>query len=282
MQLYSSSTPNLYAGTVNIPSRGGAVNAMYYKGTSKRALFFFNGEGETTGPVSQGLKNGPLGLIGTNWQPADSIFWIQGFGWASTADQNSVYAQMKTLLGFTQIAMIGLSEGAWRATAILAQGKSNPIAADTVAFLCMSSQADDSVDKPAAPIIAGLGITVIGTGDALPGPTVDGHAQFTQGFINELLAAKPGGPFKFYDTPGTGHGGFQQNCLPTSTLYGGTNIYAVFDPLFTGGTVVAPPPPAPVTITGLTYSDGSKYTPTHAIKSVVINYADGTPSEMKS
>jgi hypothetical protein len=281
MQLYSSATPNLYAGTVNTVSKG-AMNLLYYKGTSKRAYFCFNGQDETTGPVSQLLKNLPLGLINANWQPQDSFFCIQGFGWASTADQNAVYAQMKALLGFTQIAMIGLSEGAWRATVILMQGKANPIAADTVAFLCMSSQADDSVDKPAAPIIAGLGITVIGTGDALPGPTVDGHAQFTQAFINELLAAKAGGPFKFYDTPGTGHGGFQQNCSPTSTLYSGTNIYAVFDPLFTGGTVVTPPPPPPVTITSLTigYSDGTKYTPTKPVRSALLTFTDGTTTSL--
>ena len=278
MQLYSSATPNLYAGTVNMPSRpGGVVNAMYYKGTSKKAYFFFNGEGETTGPVSQGLKNGPLGLIGASWQPEDSFFWIQGFGWASTADQNAVYAQMKALLGFTQIAMIGLSEGAWRATVILTQGKANPIAADTVAFLCMSSQGDDSVNKPAVTPIVSLGITVIGTGDAAQDSTVDIHAIQTQQLINYLLAAKAGGPFKFYDTPGTGHGGFQQNCSPTSTLYGGTNIYAVLDPLFTRGTVVTPPPP-PKTITtvSVSFNSGPAFTSSHPVKSVVISYTDGT------
>lgn len=282
MQLYSSSTPNLYAGTVNMPSRGGSVNTMYYLSPgSKKAIFFFNGEGETTGPVSQGLKNGPLGWIGSTYQPDISIFWIQGFGWGSVPDQNAVYAQMKALLGFTQIAMVGLSEGAWRATVILTAGASNPIAKDTVAFFCMSSQGDDTVNKPAVNPIVALGIPVVGSGDAIQDSTVDIHAIQTQEFIGYLKAANPSGNYVFIDTPGTGHGGFLQNCNPTAKFINGMSIEQWFEQFFTGGSVVAPPP-APVTIkaVAIAYSDGTGYAPTKAIKSVVINYTDGT-SETK-
>lgn len=283
MQLYSSATPNLFAGTVNMPSRGGAVNAMYYKGTMPFALFFFNGMGETTGPVSQGLKNGPLGWINPSFQPKYSIFWIQGFGWGSDADRNAVYAQMKTLLGFTKVALIGLSEGAMLATEILTLGAKNPIAADTVAFVCMSSQADDPVNKPAVAPIVALGIPVMGTGDAGPDSTVDGHAQFTQKFTGYLQAANPKGTYPFVNTLGTGHGGWTADTNPNAAFINGMSIETwIMQYASGGGTVVIPPSPTPITIKGtvISYSDGTSYTPTKAIKSVVINYTDGT-SETK-
>lgn len=283
MQLYSNAIPNLFSGTVNMPSRGGAVNAMYYKGALPFALFFFNGEAETIGPVSQGLKNGPLGWINSIFQPKYSIFWIQGFGWGSDADRNAAYAQMKTLLGFTKIALIGLSEGAMLATEILTLGAANPIAADTVAFVCMSTQGNDTTNKAAVKSIVSLGISVLGTGDALPGPTVDGHAQDTQRFMGFLKTANPSGNYPFVDTPGTSHGGWTADTNPNVAFINGMSIEAWLEQFFISGVVVTPPPlPTPVTIKGATisYSDGTSYTPTKAIKSVAINYADGT-SETK-
>lgn len=279
MQLYSSTTPNLYTDTMNIPSRGSAVPVMYYRPStpSAKCLFFFNGEGETTGPVSGLAKNGPLGWISKTYQPDFSIFCIQGFGWATPADQNTAYAAMKALLGFSQVALIGLSEGAWRATVILMAGVSNPIAKDTVAFVTMSSQADDSVNKPAVAPIVALGIPVLGTGDAIQEATVDIHGIQTQQFIGYLKAANPSGNYIFVNTPGTGHGGWLQDTDPSAKFVNGLSIEAWIEQFFTGGSVVAPPP-ALKTITGMEidFSDGSSYKPTKSIKSVVINYTDGS------
>lgn len=279
MQLFSSLCPNLYTDIMNIPSRGSAVPVMYYKPTtpSKKALFFFNGQGETTGPVSGLAKNGPLGWISKTYQPDLSIFCIQGFGWATPTDQAAAYAKMKALLGFTQVALIGLSEGAWRAMVILTRGSSDPIVKDTVAFVTMSSEADDSANLPAiAPIVASK-IPVLGTGDV----SGDIHGNFTQKFINELKAANPSGNYPFVNTPGTGHGGWLQDTDPSAKFINGLSIEAWLEQFFISGVVVTPPP-TPVTIKGATisYSDGTNYTPTKAIKSVVINYADGT-SETK-
>lgn len=275
MQLYNSAIPNLYTDTMNIPSRGSAVPVMYYKPAtpSAKCLFFFNGEGETTGPVSGLAKYGPLGWISSTYQPDFSIFCIQGFGWATTADQNAAYAQMKTLLGFTHIAMIGLSEGAWRATVILMEGVANPIVKDTVAFVTMSSQADDSVNIPATKPVVALGIPVLGTGDAAQSPTVDGHAQDTLKFINYLKAANPSGNYTFVYTPGTGHGGWLQDTNPSIAFVNGLSIEAWMEQFFTAA------PPAPVkTITSVAvgYNEGAAYASPKAVKSVLITFTDGT------
>lgn len=279
MQLFSSAAPNLYTDTMNIPSRGSAVPVMYYKPStpSTKCLFFFNGEGETTGPVSGLAKNGPLGWISKTYQPDFSIFCIQGFGWATPTDQATAYSKMKVLLGFTQVALIGLSEGAMRATVILTRGTTDPIVKDTVAFVTMSSQADDSTNLPAIKPIVASGIAVLGSGDNVN----DGHAQFTQKLINELRTANPGGNYIFVPTPGTNHGGWTADTDPSAKFVTGLSIEQWLEQFFTSGVVVTPPP-TPVTIKGATisYSDGTSYTPTKAIKSVAINYADGT-SETK-
>lgn len=277
MQQYSSSIPNLFTDTIAIPSRGSAIPFMYYKPVkpSAKCYVFFNGMGETSGPVSGLAKYGPLSAISASFQPDWSAFCIQGVGWASVADQQAAYLKLKTLLGFSQIVLTGISEGAMLATEILMRGITDPIVKDTVAFIPMSSQGDDSVNKPVVGSIVSLKIPVCGVGDMIG----DIHGLQTEQLIQYLKTANTSGNYIFVNTPGTGHGGWLADYSSTSVQYNGGNIYTWSGPFFSSGTVVNPPiPPVVKTITSATigFSDGTSYKPTKIIKSIVINYTDGT------
>src|ERR1700753_2490619 len=274
-----SGIPNLFTDTVK-DANGQVLNLMAYLQPdyltkAYPAFLFYNGAGEDSGGVAKMDVWGPLAeVVSANFRPTKfNLIAVQAMGWDS--NQGSVYQNLKKAYNISKVIVIGISKGGWRSVIALVPG--NPIEADCVAYIAMSSQADASVYVPAAKAIAALKIPVFGSGDVAG----DIHGVDTLGFCNAVTA--DGGNATFLNTPGTGHGGWNVLCSPTNKTGNGVDIYT-WGMSFVPGPVVAPPPVVtpPPTITGLNYSDGTKYTPSHPIKSVVINYSDGTASETKS
>lgn len=283
MTPFSTSQPNLFSDTIS-GSRGTHNVLVYlpsdYKTKSYPVIYMFNGSGEDSGAVSVLTLNGPLGLISPTYQPACVILCVQAVGWDNQQDQ--IYTTLKARYNTNKAILYGLSEGGWVATSIVGgelmpgvtePGPNNSISQDTVCLIVMSSQADSSVYTPAVPLVVKMGIPVLGSGDIVN----DVHADDTQGFINALKAANSKGNYTFVNTPGTGHGGWENNWNPANKFVNGQDI-TTWALSFTS-IVVPPPPPVTIKSVVVTNSDASSETlPSTGkiIKSLLVTYTDGS------
>jgi hypothetical protein len=263
--------PNLFSDTIT--GAKGNYNILVYLPSDYLTkqypcVLFYNGRGEDTGDVSALAKYSILYEIASNgYKPSCVALCVQALGWEP--QQNTIYTTLKKRYNFGKVVLTGLSEGAWVSTDILGglsmpgltvPGPNNPIQADTVCFVSMSSQADINSYGPAVPLIAKSGIPVLGTGD-LAG---DSHAVDTDNMIIALQKANPSGNYTFINTPGTGHGGWNTLSDPNYKLPNGQNIWDWALSFAGGPVVVAPPTTTPVTPTApiliatiQVYSDGS-------------------------
>jgi hypothetical protein len=281
--------PNLFTDTIKA-SNGRTYNYMVYLDPEYQMvqlpmLFYWNGKGETSGDVSLLYKYFFQQVTATAKPPFPCVMLcVQGMGWADNNNhdfhvgtvQDEIYATLKAKFNTGPVVLTGISEGAMLASYAMYRWP-NGIAKDVVLFVPMSSQLDGTITYNGWPIIdpniAKSNVPVYGCGD-IKG---DNHASDLNNQIADLKKLNPSGHYEMDDTPGTGHGGWPADYAFTSKLFGGLGFWGLSEKYLSGAVVV--PPTKTITGVAVHYNTGPDAVAIGNIKSVVVNFADGTPSE---
>ena len=278
--------PNLYVDSIS-GSRGAHNVLVYapadYLTKQYPCVMYFNGAGEDSGDVSVLAKYALLFEIATaGYQPKCIAICVEALAWDN--QQDTIYTTLKKKYNWNKLILNGISEGGWEATCVLAginmpgvtgPGAGNPMTADAVCAILMSSQADATVYPQAVAPIVKMGIPVLGSGDN-PG---DSHGIDTNNFILALQKANPNGNYTFINTPGTGHGGWNALSGPTYKLPNGQYIWD-WALSFAGSATTAPPVTTTPPVTTPPVTTPPVVTPPvstpKTIKSILVTYSDGT------